>query len=316
MMGASAAHAYVPTIWINGTPNNIYTPLCRASICHEKGKRSPLNVNAQMDFFALAQWSNFAYGQCQACGVSLQGDMHMNRLLNGIYCQIYASALMNHARSYDYLAQRVFYNTLASLTDTHFLLGLNAVHKNRFRCSGYVFGIIPATRHSLFNSSKIISWVGLDDHFAWGVGIDLFVRVWGKKLHHVDWLADTDVTFLTSRKGLAWTKSNGIYQPCHIEICSSQLYKIRSALAYQCNYFISDIGIQLFCAPDLKYTSIDNLSKKTLEQSTLWASLFCDVGTTIQLCDVPSYAALGVQGTGRDHGYDSFNANFKFGINF
>jgi hypothetical protein len=286
---------------MSGAPNNLYAPIGLANNCIKKNKPRSLAVSAQTNFFALAQWSNFVYGQCQAAGVSVQGTLLMPHYL---YSHIYAAGLVNHQKGFDYLHQHIHYNTSASLADTYLLLGWNALHQQTINFSIYTFGIIPAPKYTF----------GLDNHFAYGVGADVSARLYKSHYQRLDWLTDTDITFLTHRKGLAWIKNNGIYEPCVVTICAHQLLRMRSALAYHYQHFITDIGLHCFYTTDARYKTLVNV--QTFEPSQCLIAFFCNAGARVKLGNNPSYFSLGAQITECHHHLDSGNVIFKCGIEF
>lgn len=320
----SFAQAYIPTTWINEVPNNLYAPPCLTSKDKANKTKNLLQADANVNFFLLAQWSNSLYGQHQAGGFSVQGRVRANRLLPGIYGQINTAIVMNHEKSYDSKNQRLRYNELISLADTHCLIGWNAINKKRFQLSGYALGIIPATKHAILNSGRVISWVGLDNHFAWGLGIESSLQLLQTERHHLDWLIDSNMTFLENRKGIAWVNNNGIYEPQEIKIDSNQLYKISSTLAYNYKRFLSDIGVQLFYMPSLKYSSLKNTPiKRTLEPKTWWNTLFGDIGLLTHVRKLEAYGTIGGQVTAYEHllnwdnrPFDSWGINLKLGLIF
>lgn len=321
---AFIAQAYVPTTWINEVPNNLYAPPCLTSKYKANQTKNLLQVDANINFFVLAQWSNSLYGQHQAGGISAQGRVLANRLLPGMYGQINTAILMNHEKSYDPIDQRLRYNELISLADTHCIVGWNGINKKRFQLSGYILGIIPATKHALLNSGRVISWVGLDNHFAWGLGVESSIHLLQTLRHRLDWLIDSNATFLDNRKGIAWVNDNGTYEPRQIKIDSNQLYKASTALAYQYRKFLSDFGIQFFYMPSLKYTWGNTASiKRTLEPKTWWNSLFCNVGLLTHVRKLESYGTIGAQVTTYEHllnwnnrPFDSWGVNLKLGLIF
>jgi hypothetical protein len=312
-MGMSAVHAYVPTTWIRGVPNNIYSPLGAINASQELDTYLPCNFDPRVNLFALTQRSQHLAGQCQAYGLGFQGTLYMDKVLQGLYSQIYAAALMNHGKIHDQ-SFRVKQDTSSSLADTHLALGWKALNKKRLSLSGYLFGIIPAPKHALFDPNKIINWIGLDNHFAWGTGLDVFVRLWGNQFHHIDWLTDTNVTFLTSRHAQAW-KNNSGYELCPIKIHAHQLYKCQSTIAYQFKNFISDLGIQCFYMPAPHYDMANGLTK-SLTPSDLWVSFLCDIGVVLPVHQSSLYCSLGAQVTDYNHSFDMWSANLKCGIRF
>jgi hypothetical protein len=311
-MGISSAPAYVPTTWIRGVPNNIYSPLAVINASQDIDTYLPFNFDPQVNLLALAQNSQHLSGQCQSYGLGFQGTLYMDKVLRGLYSQIYAAALINHGRTHDQ-SFNVKHDTSASIADTHLAIGWKALHNKKVTLSGYLFGIIPATKQALFDSNKTIDWIGLDNHFAWGTGLDLFVRIWGNQRHHIDWLTDTNVTFLTSRNAQAWKNDNG-YKLYPIKIHAHQLYKCQTSLAYQFKNFISDCGMSYFYMPGPQY-DMNGITKR-LNPSDLWVSFLGDIGTILPLHRSHFYCSLGAQVTYYNHSFDMWSANLKCGLRF
>jgi len=314
LMCYGKALSYTPITWINGAPHNIYKPLCLVGAYQKDAQSRFFHLDANA--VALSQWSRIAHitSNSQLYGLAIQGTMNMDQLLSGLYSNVYVAALINHEKTYDSI-WRAQYHYEAGLADTHLQLGWKAYNKEKAVLSCYAFGIIPATKHALFDATKTINWVGLDAHFAWGIGANLQVRLKGNTVHHCDWLTDVNVTFLESCHTKAWVKNNGFYELYPIKIYAHQLYKFSTTLAYQYKKFISDIGVHFFYMPSLNYTRADNISQ-VLEPADYAFAPFCDVGATFPSRKLSYYCSVGAQATCFNHGSNYWGANLKGGVHF
>jgi hypothetical protein len=316
-MGMGITHAYIPTTWIQGTPQNIYSPSCTINASQEGGVYRPFMFEPEINIFTLAQKSQHMYGQCNVAGLGFRGTLYMDRMLRGLYSQIAIAALTNHGRIHDQ-ASHVKHVSSSNLADSTITLGWKMLNRKNLGVSAYIFGTIPAPHCATYTPGIIRNWVGLDRHVTWGTGMDLWKRLWGTKLHHIDWLSDAQITFLTKRHAHAWMMTPDGYQLCPITIHAHELYKLQSTLAYQFKNFISDVGVQCFYMPAPYYDNYDTATQydRRLESSDLSVSLLCDVGAVFPCNKASWYCSLGAQLTEYNHSFDMWSANLKTGVRF
>ncbi len=307
-------HAYLPTTWIKGVPNNIYNPLSSTDAFKEDEQSARhIRFEPTINFFALTQQSQHMYGQCSVYGLGLQSTLFMDNLLPGLYSTIATAVLTKHDRVHGH-SSKIRHTTSSSLSDTTIALGWKALSTPRLYLSGYLFGIIPAPHHSLRNSSNTVPWIGLDNHFVGGAGLETGMRLCGTARHHLDLLTDAQVLFLTDRQAQAWVKKSQRWVLHPIKIHAHELYKLQPTLIYQWSHFISDLGIQYFYMPEPAYTDMNGIHKHL--DADRWCSLMYNIGATISSSTADFYCTVGAQLTGRNQSFDMWGSNLKCCLRF
>lgn len=328
LMSTGIMHAYTPITWITGNPNNVFAPLCLSNIHSNKKSCSPWQKHLHTNLFGGAQSNMYGRRIDQVYGVALQGHMHMDPLLRGLYTQVYVPAILTYGETYnwDKTTMRNIYRhgSTAAIADLPFVLGWNAIRRKSFRVSGYGFGIIPTTKFAFYHHRTKELLLSFDNHFACGLGGEVFVRICGTPRHHVDWLTEADVTFQECRKGIG-TLTSWDYRtikPIPIKIQATQLYKIRSGIAYKFRHFISDIGAQYLYTPERKYSltgdalTVNNVTMN-YDPSTHLLDLFADIGWVIGSHEPSPYVVVGTHMA--IAGYNScsdWDIHLKLGIDF
>lgn len=312
--GMGITQGYIPTTWIQGTPENVHNPLCTINASQEGGAYRPFTFEPEINLFTLGQKSQHMYGQCNVAGLSFRGTLYMDRILRGLYSQIATAVLTNHGWIHDQ-AYQLKHVSSSNLADSTITLGWKMLNRKNLGVSAYIFGTIPAPQRTSYTPEIINNWVGLDDHVTWGAGMDLWKRLWGNKLHHIDWLSDAQITFLAKRHTQAWMMKPDGYGLHPINIHAHELYKLQSTLAYQFKNFISDFGVQCFYLPAPYYDTATQ-SDRRLEPSDLLVSFLYDLGLVFPRDKASWYCSLGGQVTEYNHSFDMWSANLKTGVRF
>jgi len=319
------AYAYTPTTWIEGTPNNLFSPPCVSNVHGRFKKCSPWQGHVQANLFSVVQPNESYYGY-EGYGIALQGHLHLDGLLKGLYVQLYVPTLLVHEkiRRWSWLSgpQKYYSGYSASIADIPTLIGWEAIQRKSWHVSGYFVGTIPTSKHKLFHHGLAYPSISYNRQFSCAPGLENFVRLWGKPKHHIDWLTEADVTF---RRGfndtwvtINWTDNSSTLVP--IRIHANRMYRVRSDIAYKFKHFISDFGVQYLNIPEEECslinqppTSMDTVISPSQE---MW-DVFLDIGWEMQLAKLPSYVTIGVHyGIGEANTPEYWDINVKVGTQF
>lgn len=314
--------AYTPITWIERNPNNLFSPPCCSNIHGRLKKCSPWQGHVRANLFSMVQPREYYYGY-EGYGFALQGHLHMDRLLRGLYSQLYLPMLLVHEKIDFLIDQPTSYSgSFATIADIPILLGWEAIQRKSWHFSGYFVGTIPTAKHGLFHHGLVKPYVSYNHQFSFGPGLENFVRLLGNPKHHIDWLTTADITFWRGVNKTwvfhDWTNNSKILEP--IRIHANQMYRIRSDLAYKFKHFISNIGVQYLYIPEEKISLINQLSTPEKSESDfnqrMW-DVFIEIGWEMQLAELPSYITIGTQSRAAAGNVpSSWNINVKIGTQF
>lgn len=323
--------AYTPITWIEGIPNNLFSPPCFANVHGKFKKCSTWQGHVRANLFSVVQPKEYYYSS-EGYGLALQGHIHLDRLLQGLYGQLYVPALLVHKKGSEWnwssRQEKSYSGYFASIADIPFLIGWEAIQRKSWHFSGYFVGTIPTSKHELFHHGSIQPFVSYNDQFSCAPGLESFVRLWGKPKHHIDWHLGADITFWRGINGTGvitnWTNDSGTLVPTAtsvpVRIHANRMYRVQSDLSYKFKHFISDLGTQYLHIPEEKFSLINppptpvntnyNFSQQMLD-------VFLDVGMEMQLAKLPSYVTIGVQSRIAGTNVPPYlNINVKLGTQF
>lgn len=299
--------AYTPTTWIDGFPNNLFAPPCLADVHGRFKKCSQWQGHVRVNFFSIVQPNKYLdisdYGY-EAYGFALQGHLHLDRLLQGLYGQLYIPGLLVHKKGseWDWLnrLQKSYSGSSASIADIPLLIGWEAIQRRSWHFSGYLIGTIPTAKHELFHHGLIHPFVSYNRQFSCGPGVESTVRLWGKTKHYIDWFLGGDITFWRgiNGKGVINDWIHGLNTLIPIRIHANRMYRVRSNLSYKLKHFLSDVGVQYLRIPGEKFSLINQPSMPVNTNARfgqeMW-DVFFDVGMEMNFAKLPSYITIGIQ---------------------
>ncbi len=324
--------AYTPTTWIEGTPNNLFSPPCVSNVHDRSKKSSPWQGHVRANLFSVVKPNEYYYGY-EGYGIALQGHLHMDRLLKGLYGQLYVPALLVHEKINEWNgligpqeSHKFYSGSSATIADIPVLIGWEAIQRQSWHVSGYFVGTIPTSKHTLFQNGLLNPFISYNHKFSYGPGLENFVRLWGKPKHHIDWLTNADITFWQGFNGtgvLTWANNSKTFVP--VKIHANHMYRVRSDLAYKFKHFIGGIGVQYINIPEEKISLINQpephideirIDAITNPSQHLW-DISLDIGWEMQLAKLPSYITIGVQDALAGMNTPQYwNINVKLGTQF
>lgn len=320
--------AYTPTTWIERTPNNLFSPPCVSNVHDRSKKCSPWQGHVRANLFSVVKPNEYYYGY-EGYGIALQGHLHMDRLLKGLYGQLYVPALLVHEKINEWNgligpqeSHKSYSGTSATIADIPVLIGWEAIQRKSWHVSGYFVGTIPTSKHTLFQNGLVNPFISYNRKFSYGPGLENFVRLWGKPKHHIDWLTNADITFWqgtnTKWSLTNWTDHSKILVP--VKIHANHMYRVRSDLAYKFKHFISGIGVEYLHIPEEKISLINQTPAEesdAIDARYVTWDISLDIGWEMQLAKLPSYITIGAQDALAGMNTPQYwNINVKLGTQF
>lgn len=309
------ANAYTPLTWINKNPQELFLDsLSFQRPTEQEDQTLPADwkkENAATFFTSINR--SLDGTRYQAGGIALEGHLKLGPIVSGLYANIYVPVAMVHTKE-----PTQNHDTLVvGIPDGTLLLGWNAIKKQDFNCSLYLFGVTPVTDNKVFYHRN--SFVGFNSHqrlSSWGFGGDAALRLMKKKRYEVSWLNEANVRFDQASNEF-YVGSDNEQKTSVItllKINPNQLYHARSWLAFTMDNgeVFHHLGVRYLFSPKEMYTTLNEDSGMLARSQNAW-KLFYYVECTKKNYKVPLFFSFNLEHSfvGRSYG-----CLFKVGTKF